>query len=85
MYGQDRPTLTKILEKVEENNQMLHRFQRARRWATAWGVLRWGVVIVSAAGLYYYLQPYIEQILVTWPQLQATWESLGSALPPLPR
>jgi len=85
MYAEDRPTLQKILERVEENNQMLHRLQRARRWASLFSALKWLVIIASAAGLYYYLQPYLEQILATWPQLRATWESLGSALPPLPR
>ncbi|MBI2097639.1 MAG: hypothetical protein HYT46_01755 [Candidatus Vogelbacteria bacterium] len=78
MYAEDRPTLQKILEKVEENNQMLHRLQRARRWASFFSAFKWLVVIASAAGLYYYLQPYLDQWLASWPQIKAMWEGLNS-------
>lgn len=85
MYAEDRPTLQKILEKVEENNQMLRRLERARRFAAAWSILKLVVIIASAAGLYYYLQPYLNQWLDSWPQIKAVWESLSSLNPSLPR
>lgn len=85
MYAEDRPTLQKILATVEDNNKMLHRLQRARRWTAAWSILKLVVIIAAAAGLYYYLQPYFNQWLNSWPQIKAIWESLNSLNPPLPR
>ncbi|MBI2100717.1 MAG: hypothetical protein HYT47_01735 [Candidatus Vogelbacteria bacterium] len=81
MYAEDRPTLQKILEQVEENNQMLHRLQRARRWAAAWSVLKLLIVLAAAGGLYYYLQPYLDEWLASWPQIKAVWENLINTLP----
>lgn len=46
-----------------ENNKLLHKLVRAGRWATFFSILRWLVVLGVAAGTYYYLQPYLDQLL----------------------
>ncbi len=76
MYPEDRPNLQKILEKVEENNIMLHRLQRAHRWAAFFSTAKWLVIIIAAAGSYYYLQPFLEQ----WPSIWQQFEQFMQAL-----
>ena len=77
MYGEDRPTLQKILDLAEDNNQMLHRLQRARRWANFGSALKWLVLIVSSAGVYYYLQPLLERWPTIWTQFQTLMDNLN--------
>jgi len=77
MYGEDRPTLQKILDLAEDNNQMLHRLQRARRWANFGSALKWLVLIVASAGVYYYLQPLLERWPTIWTQFQTLMDNLN--------
>ncbi|MEK7552703.1 MAG: hypothetical protein AAB505_01180 [Patescibacteria group bacterium] len=72
MYGEERQVLEKILAAVEDNNRMLRRSQRARRWGNFFSFLKWAFIVASALGLYYYLQPYLE-----------VWPILGDKLPEL--
>ncbi|HEY4524370.1 MAG TPA: hypothetical protein VJL36_01260 [Candidatus Paceibacterota bacterium] len=77
MYGEDRPTLQKILDLAEDNNQMLHRLQRARRWTNFGSALKWLVLIVASAGVYYYLQPLLERWPTIWTQFQTLMDNLN--------
>ena len=92
MYGDDRKTIEHVAELVEENNVILHRLQRSKRWKTFFHILYWLVALLLAAGLYYYVQPYVESLKTVLPQLEQTINSLplpgwsrGQAPSPLPR
>ena len=60
-----------------ENNQMLHKLLRAQHWATAWSVLRWVIIIGISIASYYYLQPYLDQMLKIYQQIQPQLQNLG--------
>ncbi len=77
MYGEERPTLQKILDLAEENNQMLRRLQRARRWAGFLSAMKWLVLIAASAGVYYYLQPLLERWPAIWTQFQTLMDNLN--------
>ena len=84
MYGDERTMVQKILELAEDNNRMLHRIQRARRFGGFLSTIKWLVVIGLAVASYYYLQPYLDTFQKLLPQLKQTLETLN--LPnPLPK
>ena len=63
-----------------ENNKILHKLLRAQRWATAWSVVRWIVIFAITIGSYYYLQPYLDQMLKVYQQIQPQFQNLNEAL-----
>ena len=54
--------LEKNLELNEENNKMLHDMERRERWTRIMSWIYWIVIIGSALGAYYFLQPYIDSV-----------------------
>lgn len=52
-----------------ENNEMLRKLLRAQRWSTFFSALRWIIIIGATVGAYYYLQPYLDQLLDLYEQL----------------
>ena len=68
MYS-DGSRMNELMAKVEENNVMLHRMQRARRLGSFMWMIKWLVIIAFAAGAYYYLQPIVESFRNVWPGL----------------
>ncbi len=53
--------LENIEKMVMDNHRMLKKLRRAQIYASIWRTIYWAVIIGSAIGAYYYLQPYIEQ------------------------
>lgn len=62
MNPEERELLESIRKLTEENNQIVKSLRRLQRWASFWSVFRWVLIIGSALGAYYYLQPYIDQV-----------------------
>jgi TRAP-type C4-dicarboxylate transport system permease small subunit len=58
--------LQKIVEETRElskdNNRILHSIQRRERLSLIAKVIYWSIILGVAAGAFYYIQPYIEQI-----------------------
>jgi predicted MFS family arabinose efflux permease len=63
MDPKDRVLLEQSLKLSRENNQILLKLQSRARWATFWGMLKIAIIVVPLVAGYFYLQPYIEQIL----------------------
>ena len=59
MSPEDKSVLMEIVELSRENNKMLRSIRNASRWARAWRVFYWIVIIVVTLGSYYFVQPYI--------------------------
>lgn len=83
MYGDERKTIERLTELVEDNNRVLHRLQRAKRWGTFFRFSYWVVALLLAAGAYYYIQPYLDSLRTMLPQLEATMKALP--IPGLPK
>jgi hypothetical protein len=55
---------TFVLEK--ENNKMLHSMKRSMFWARVMSVLYWILIIGISVGAFYFLQPYVDQVVKTY-------------------
>ena len=62
MSPEERELLDKSVRLGEENNQILRSMRRSQRWASIARAVYWIIIIGSAVGVFYLLQPYIEKI-----------------------
>lgn len=63
MTPEERQLLIQTNRLVEENHAMLRKMRRAAFWGRAWHLLYWLIIIGISVGAYYYIQPYIDQLL----------------------
>ncbi len=80
MTPEERSLLQKIAQQVEENNEMLHSIRRAQKWATVWRAIYWIVIIGSAVGAYWIIQPYIDQLLGAYSSAQSNLDTVKGLL-----
>lgn len=59
-FGELRKLLEKNLKVSEENNKILHKMHRSMKWASILRAIYWVVIVGSAVGAYYFLQPFID-------------------------
>ena len=61
------PESKKLLEETfalaQENNRMLQSMRRSMRLSRIMSFLYWAFIIGSAVGAYYFIQPYLEQLV----------------------
>lgn len=64
--------LRQNLELAQENNRLLHAMRRAAFWGGVFKYLWWifFVIILPLAIYYYFLQPYVDQALETYKNVQ---------------
>lgn len=63
MNPEEKELLRKSLALEEENNDILRSMQRSMRIQRILSILYWVFIIGSLFGVYYFIQPYIEQVL----------------------
>ncbi len=80
MTPEERSLLQKIAQQVEENNDMLHSIRRAQKWATVWRAIYWIVIIGSAVGAYWIIQPYIDQLVGVYSGAQSNLDTVRGLL-----
>jgi hypothetical protein len=61
--------LRRLITQSEENNKLLRRIDRRARWSIIYSVVRWLIVLGLGFGVYYYIQPYLEEILRVYADL----------------
>ncbi len=57
-----RKMVEETMELSKDNNRILHSIQRRERMTQIMRVVYWLFVLGIAAGAYYYIQPYIDQL-----------------------
>jgi len=62
MTPEERELLYRVASTVEDNNKMLHKLQRAARWNTFWRWMYWIVIIGTAIGAFWFVQPYLDKV-----------------------
>ena len=62
MTPEEKQLLVRTAELTEENNKILRGIRRSGRIANAFRILYWALIIGSAVGAYYFIQPYIDAI-----------------------
>jgi len=62
MTPEERELLKRSVELAEENNDILRSMRRSMRFARIMSIMYWVVIVGSAVGAYYLIQPYVESI-----------------------
>jgi hypothetical protein len=78
MLPEEKELLEKSVALGEENNKMLRSLTRSMRWGRIMRIVYWTLLIGSALGAYYFIQPYIEQVLGVYSGARGNIEDLNS-------
>ncbi len=80
-----REMLKKTLELEEENHKMLKRMERRDRWARIFKIFYWLIIVGTALGAYYFLQPYIKILEETIKTVSPGFKQFDALFKNLPR
>lgn len=75
--------LKSIEEKIETNHQLLIRIRRVQKHGQLFKIFYWTLIILLACGSFYYIQPYVGQLIETYTGMQDTQEQLKTSIPNL--
>lgn len=73
--------LASIEKKIEENNHILVRIRRVQRNAQLFRLFYWLVIVGLTLGAFYYIEPYLKQLLAVYSNIQDTQQNIQNALP----
>lgn len=76
MDPKDRELLEKTFNLAEENNVLLRKIRRSLRVSQAVRITYWVLIIGLSIGAFYFIQPYIDQLLETYSGLQSDYENV---------
>jgi hypothetical protein len=62
MSPEEIELLKKSVSLAEDNNKILHSMRRSQRISQIMSFLYWAVIIGSAVGAYFLIQPYVDQL-----------------------
>jgi len=78
MSPEERELLNKSASLAEDNNKMLHSIRRSMRLASFVRIIYWVLIIGSAVGAYYFIQPYIDQLIGVYGGTKSNLNNIGS-------
>ncbi len=76
--------MNELLELTRENNKILRGMQRSARVNRVFKLIYWGLIIASFVGTYYYIQPYLDQVLKLYNQASSTLNDVKSKASQIP-
>ena len=68
--------IDRVLKLVEENNQILRSMRRTARIGAFIRFVYWMIIVASLVGSYYFIQPYIDQLLMVYNELNSSVEGI---------
>jgi len=68
--------LREVLEKTEENNELLRKIHRASVWGRAFKIFYWFIIIGATLSSYYFIQPYVGSLLGAYKSIISGAETL---------
>jgi uncharacterized membrane protein len=77
MPPEERELLNKNIALAEENNSMLRSIKRSMLWGRVMSVIYWILIIGISVGAFYFLQPYIDQVVKTYGSFSNLIKNLG--------
>ncbi|MDD4989190.1 MAG: hypothetical protein PHV42_02070 [Candidatus Pacebacteria bacterium] len=77
MDSEIKNLLEKNFSLTQENNQLLRKMNRRAQWGTVTHIIYWIVIIGVTFGSYYYLQPYLNQVISLYSKANSTFNSLN--------
>ena len=87
MTPEERTLLMQSIKLAEENNKMLRGMRRSARIASVLRILYWVIILGSAFGAYYAIQPYLNSVVESYNGMKdnvETISNLSTKLPTLP-
>lgn len=63
MDNDTKKLLDETVTLAKENNMLLQKLVRAQKWAMIYRAVYWSIIIFSSLGAYYFIQPYIGNLL----------------------
>ncbi len=63
MDHEDKELLRRILDISQKNNKILESIKQSMFWGRIFRYVYWALIIGTAIGAYYFVEPYIDQIL----------------------
>jgi len=88
MPQNEKEMLEKTLEISEENNNLLKKMRRSVIYGRIFKILYWIVAIIIATGLYYVIQPYVDNVVNIYnkimPNFQKTNNNIDSVTSQMP-
>lgn len=66
MDPQSKKLLEDTFALVEENNKLLQGMRRSLRNQRILSIIYWVFIIGSAVGAYYFIQPYVDQLIALY-------------------
>ena len=78
MSPEEKKMLEKSVALGEENNKMLRSIARSMKWGRVLHIVYWVLIIGSAVGAYYFIQPYIDQIIGVYGGTKSNLENINS-------
>ncbi len=70
--------LTETFELTKVNHDLLKKIDRRQRYSMYWRTLTIIIAIGSALGVYYFLQPYVDQFVDVYSQVEKTFIQFGT-------
>jgi hypothetical protein len=69
--------LDRIEEMVEENRDILRKLNRARKIGIATRIIYWIFVLALAFGAYYYIEPYVGDLMQFYKNVKSNVEKVS--------
>ncbi|TSC77549.1 MAG: Uncharacterized protein G01um101424_343 [Parcubacteria group bacterium Gr01-1014_24] len=80
MDPESQKLLERTSELAEENNKILRSMRRSQRISGIIRFVYWAFIIGSAIGAYYFIQPYLEQIMSIYGGAKSNLDSVNNIL-----
>lgn len=80
MSPEEKSLLERVAKLSEDNHQMLKSLYSAMRWGRAWRIFYWVLIIGISIGAFYFIQPYIDQLMSVYSGIQGGADTFNSAL-----
>ncbi|MBP6857804.1 MAG: hypothetical protein KBC11_01265 [Candidatus Pacebacteria bacterium] len=71
--------LKSIEEKLEKNTEILTRIRRVQKNSQLFKIFYWTIILLATFGAFYYIQPYLNQLVETYTGVQNSQEQIKSS------
>ena len=77
MPPEEKELLEKSVVLAEDNNKILRSMRNSMRWGRIMTVVYWILIIGISVGAFYFLQPYVDQVIKTYGSFSNFIRNLG--------
>ncbi len=80
MDPETKKLLEEVLELGRDNNKMLKKVRGVQKREAVWGALKMVLIIGIAFGSFYFLQPYVDQLMSMYSSISTASQKLNSSI-----